>query len=320
MESVIFLEVTDRKGNPLYRYRLDTFPATIGRSYRNTVILADRYVSPEHAVIVRDELGALWVEDRSSDNGLFRDNDRVQRVALGAGTRFRVGHTTFQVCTPDQVVEPVLREAESSQGGLNRLGSRSGALLAFALAVIVLMADLYLKSYNRVSTLQLLIQSLGIMSVFLVWACAWALFNRLVAQRFAFLPHLALASVAVIALLLLQPATEYLEFFFAPLRVLNWVETVAKAFFIAALLYGHLAIVGVVTQRRRWLIAGVTSAVIFGLVELNQYADNGWYDPAAERPAQLKPMGMGMLPTVDMDTFLRDAKKLKASVDSLAEK
>lgn len=319
MEPMIFLEVVDRRGNPLYRYRLDTFPATIGRSYRNTVILADRYVSPEHAVITQDELGTLWVEDRASDNGLFHDNERIQQMVLGPGTRFRVGRTIFQVCTPDQAVEPVLREMEPARGMLRHLGTRSGSWLIIAITLVVMMIDLYLKSYSRVTILQLLAQSLGIMSLILVWAGAWAFVNRLVTQRFAFLQHLALASTAAIVLILLQGVAGYLEFFFAPVRLLEWMETVGKVLFLATLLYGHLSIIGAVAHARRWFFAGAVSVLIFGFVALNNYAEDGWYNPAAQRPAQLKPIGAGLLRTVDMDTFLRDAKTLKSAVDSLAD-
>jgi hypothetical protein len=65
--------------------------------------------------------------------------------------------------------------------------------------------------------------------------------------------------------------------------------------------------------------ASLVSLLLFGFVQLNQYADHGWYNPEAERPAQLKPIGTGLLPSVDMDEFLNRAKSLKASVDSLAE-
>lgn len=319
MEPVIFLEEVDRRGNLQERHRLENFPATIGRGYRNAVILSDRYVSPEHAAIVRDELGALWVEDRSSTNGLFQDGSRVQRAALGPGTRFQVGRTHFRVCTPDQAVDPVIRDEVLPRGWLETLGTRSGALLVFAATVLVTMTNLYLKSYSRVTTLQLLTQALGIMFVVIVWVGAWSLVNRVVAQRFAFLPHLALASVAMIALILLQSGAEYLEFLFAPGRLLRWTETGIKALMLAALLYGHLAIIGAVARARRFVFAAAVSAVIFGFVELNRYADHGWYNPAAERPSQLKPIGAGLLPTVDLDTFLSDARTLKAAVDSLAD-
>ncbi len=319
MEPVIFLELVDRKGNVQERFRLTSFPATIGRGYSNTVILDDRYVSPQHAIIRHDELGALWIEDLASANGLFRDGNRVERVALGSGTRFQLGRTQFRVCTPDQAVEPVLREARPSHGIVSIMSSRAGVLALCGLAVLAIMSNLYLKSYNRVTPFQLLAQSLGIMTIFLVWSGAWALVNRVVAQRFAFGQHLAMASVAVVALLLFQPIAEYLEFLFAPLQVLKWGETVAEALFLAGLLYGHLAIIGTVTRTRRMVFSGAISIVIFSFVALNEYANHGWYNPAAERPAQLKPIGAGLLRTVNMEEFLVRAKRLKAAVDSLAD-
>jgi len=101
VDPVTFVEVLDRRGRVAHRVRLDALPATLGRSYRNAVILDDRYVSPEHARIEVAGDGTLFVEDLASANGLFTEpgGERVLRITLAPGSLFRLGHTQLRVAT-----------------------------------------------------------------------------------------------------------------------------------------------------------------------------------------------------------------------------
>ena len=59
MEKIIFVELLDRREHLQQRFRIESFPLTIGRAYTNDIILEDRHVSPEHVRIRLDEDGKL---------------------------------------------------------------------------------------------------------------------------------------------------------------------------------------------------------------------------------------------------------------------
>jgi hypothetical protein len=323
MEPVIYLEAIDRRGHVRERYRVDTLPATVGRSYRNAVILSDRYVSPEHLRIVPDEEGRIWAEDMGSANGLFLLGAggvrQAIRVLLTSGTQFRVGRTVLRVCTPDQAVEPALKEAEPPRGFARLAGNGAGATVLLVAVIAALMLKYYMESYYRVSSVQLLTKALGLTILMIFWAAAWSFVNRVIAHRFDILAHLSLAAAATIALIGLQVVNQYLEFFLAPGDALRWLDLAGGVLLLAGLLYGHLSIMSAASRRSRLLSAVVVAGAIFGFLQISSWADNGPFDAMTMAPSQLKPVSTRLLHKVTIDQFLTTARDLKAEVDSMAD-
>jgi pSer/pThr/pTyr-binding forkhead associated (FHA) protein len=68
----------------------------IGRT-TGEILINDPKVSALHAQVEKDGRGQLLLVDRGSSNGLRINNQRVQRVALLPGVKFRIGRTTFKV-------------------------------------------------------------------------------------------------------------------------------------------------------------------------------------------------------------------------------
>ncbi|MGH7644337.1 MAG: FHA domain-containing protein, partial [Gemmatimonadales bacterium] len=129
MGPVIFVEVLDRRGHVAARARLEALPAIVGRGYDCAVILDDRYISPEHVRIARDDTGALWAEDLGSTNGVYDavSGERLSRVALRPGLELRIGRTVVRFGFADQAVPPALPDPATA--GLARaLASRRTAL------------------------------------------------------------------------------------------------------------------------------------------------------------------------------------------------
>lgn len=68
---------------------------TIGRSSDNNVFIKDPFVSKKHLKIVQDE-GDYYLEDLSSANGTYLNEDRVEDVVkLESGDILKVGNIEF---------------------------------------------------------------------------------------------------------------------------------------------------------------------------------------------------------------------------------
>lgn len=68
----------------------------IGRNNRSDIVVADSFVSAQHARIYLKE-EQYWLEDLNSANGTFLNDVRVkQPTVLVNGDKIRVGGTTFQ--------------------------------------------------------------------------------------------------------------------------------------------------------------------------------------------------------------------------------
>jgi len=77
--------------------QLSQTPITIGRAAGSTVVLADDYVSTNHARLVPQ--GDAWVlEDLGSTNGTFLDRTKVaEPTPVPIGTPIRVGKTVLEL-------------------------------------------------------------------------------------------------------------------------------------------------------------------------------------------------------------------------------
>ncbi len=69
---------------------------SIGRGEENDIVVADSFVSHEHALITRYKHG-FWLTDLGSTNGTLHNNRRVgQEILLKDGDLIAVGAVTFR--------------------------------------------------------------------------------------------------------------------------------------------------------------------------------------------------------------------------------
>lgn len=70
---------------------------TVGRAVRADFILDAPLVSRVHCRFTSDEFGQLTLEDLGSTNGTFVNERRIDRAALVAGDRIRIGRVEFVI-------------------------------------------------------------------------------------------------------------------------------------------------------------------------------------------------------------------------------
>ncbi len=77
-----------------HRYPLSA-PVTLGRGPHNTIVLADRYVSKDHAIIYL-QAGRHLLCDQNSTNGTYLNGARTtEPVPLANGDEISIGTTVF---------------------------------------------------------------------------------------------------------------------------------------------------------------------------------------------------------------------------------
>src|SRR4051812_43666502 len=75
-----------------------------------SIEIPDRWMSSRHAELRHDERGWQLV-DLGSKNGTWRNETRVQSVAVGEADRFQIGHTIFRLWTSMPASGPDFVEA-----------------------------------------------------------------------------------------------------------------------------------------------------------------------------------------------------------------
>ncbi len=107
----VVIEQLGTTNNVLERQKFDVHQVWIGRGYDNDVILTDEHVDAQHARLVFDEEGRLWIEDRGSVNGIRRPRHRahLERERVESGDVFLIGRSRVRILLGEHPVPPAVR-------------------------------------------------------------------------------------------------------------------------------------------------------------------------------------------------------------------
>lgn len=322
MAGELNIEILDRLGRVKERLRPASFPVLLGRAYGCDVILDDRYVSPMHLRIDRDENGRFFVEDLQSTNGVQRLAPfvAVTRLEVEDDMRLRLGHTIVRLRTGEHPIEPTARLI----GSVLPAGIFSRPILSVAICALVLflfVLDDYLGFFERFSLARVLSESAGFVLVLILWAGLWSLVSRLLTQNFHFLEHCSIAALWALVLGAFVQFTDYYAFALSAdlsAEILAWVGAVPL---IAGLLYSHLRYCSAAPPASLLLSsAGVAAAVVglTSLVFLGAQFEEEW--PAELAFSwQLKPPIFQLAPSRSAEEFFTHAQSLKERADRLAK-
>ncbi len=114
-------------------------PLVLGRSAEADFPLVDETVSRVHARLLRDEAGALWLEDAASRNGLVVDHERVARARVPAAGALRclLGAVEIEVAlaSPEATLEWRIETAPA------RATSIGGTIAYWALGLVAIVGS-----------------------------------------------------------------------------------------------------------------------------------------------------------------------------------
>ena len=83
---------------------------TIGRHPGNRIVVLDRLVSKEHAVLeIKDEV--LWIRDLGSLNGTFVNGRRIKEATLKSGDQISIGGSKITIEQPTTRLGRLLNES-----------------------------------------------------------------------------------------------------------------------------------------------------------------------------------------------------------------
>jgi serine phosphatase RsbU (regulator of sigma subunit)/pSer/pThr/pTyr-binding forkhead associated (FHA) protein len=104
--TLLLVEGTDRR-----KVVLDHFPFTVGRLKDRDLVLTDPRVSREHAEFTRENDG-IYIEDKSSRQGTFVNNERTTKRRLLRNDRleFGVQGASFVVFNPDRTDSSIAQQ------------------------------------------------------------------------------------------------------------------------------------------------------------------------------------------------------------------
>ncbi len=318
MESLVVVEVLDRRGRVRERQRVTELPFRIGRAYDNDLILDDPTVCPHHAVIDERD-GEIGIADCGSVNGLTSAREPHTRLAIETDTQVRLGRSTLRLRTPGFVPPPAIAVAGKPGPLLRVLNHGSmlpGALLA---ALFTTYLGSVRESYARFTWTPFLTDLITALLVLLVWAGLWALLTRVLTPRGRFFAHLGITSIWLVGDTVIDLLSEYARFFFASIDGVSAGVAIAAWVLAAILFFGHLSLTGALSRwARRGLAAGL-ALVLVAVTQLESALVNVDWTYTLPYWSRLQPVSPAWLPAEDSATFFDEAFGLADALDELAE-
>jgi hypothetical protein len=323
MGKIVYVELLDRRGNIRERVKVDSFPAKVGRSYTNAVIVEDRLVSEEHLMLSLDSEGDIVMEDLNTVNGtrFSKSGELIARLRVPARGEvvILIGHTVLRLRGDDFAVGPVVPSRALFGPFGKYIENGMIAFLAFVVGFGLNILTFAQEISKKVIWSDLADMSLVLLVVFVFWTGFWSFLNRLVTHSFRFMTHLGISGIASIILLMLFTAKEYFEFLF-PVQVAARVfEFGGFVVFFSMLLYGHLSVMSASSGWKRLLSSALISASIVTIVLLINYADRKEFSNEIHFSSVIKPIGRKWVWTQSSDEFFGNLHKLREKIDATVQ-
>jgi hypothetical protein len=319
MGEALIVEVTDPRGRVQQRIRLGAAPITIGRALRNAVIIDDPYLDGSHLTVETAADGVPRFRDHGTVNGTW--DGRHHRTAGGevhAGLELKIGRTILRFVSADGPVPPALYDPTGQTGLVGRLLAPKAAVLVIGGYAVWSAWLQFLGSSTDPSVSDLVTPGLASLLLAAIWATMWAFTNRIVAQRFRFLTHLAWTVAIATAMMAVGIAVEWLGFF-VPAADFGLAEATALMALAAWLLAGHFQLVTEWPRRRRWTIAAGVTGVVVVVIGVLGRGGSLERSPMGRQAGALKPIAGRFLPGSSVDDYFKRAESLKREVDALAD-
>jgi len=102
--TVTALRIFNENLNSSTIYKIKSFPCTIGRSFKNDIVLEDSSVSALHAVLDYGKNG-FFIVDKSSTNGLLFNGKIVEQIDLEDNITFYIGELLIEFIQENEKLE-----------------------------------------------------------------------------------------------------------------------------------------------------------------------------------------------------------------------
>jgi Inner membrane component of T3SS, cytoplasmic domain len=317
----LILEIRDRRGLTTF-HPLNAFPVRIGRGMMNDIILDDPFLDAQHLAVECDETGAVTMRDLGSVNGIIDNGSRIAgSLGVLAGTEVRAGRTTFRFHDRDVPVAPALVDAMPGSTVDRRWAVSTLAKLGVVVATLGVFGFIsWLGTTERSSASSVLGSVFAAAALLLVWAGIWGLSLRGAERRVQLGAHIAVASLAVLALVVYGTVNEWFVFLFPDVAMFSLLFDFAVLCVIAAVVAGHLSIGTSLSRRQRWRAGLIASATTFALVLLIGWSQMDKFSDTPRFPRQLKPMSASLVPTHSVDEFVKAMSEARDEADKAIAK
>ncbi len=309
----LIIEACSQSNKMKVFHKIDVFPLTIGRSFDNTLIADDPYISDVHLRIEEGDQDGQWqISDCQSDNGSFLANGRriTEEISICSGDSISMGDSSFRFFTPQHAVEAPLTW-HPVPAWVKKVGQPLIAWSIFLLFAAIAMLNYYLETFSDFEPSEFAMAAMGILFLVLLWVGVWSLVGKVTTHSAGFHRQLAIMLLATLVTELGVAVVAYLEFFTSN-RLLGQILNYGLSISVLSLtLFYSLGVATNMVKKRRILASSVVSALLLGLIVASQiYEKKLIPNSQPEFSSVLKSLPVEFLPANDPEGFWQDNIRL----------
>lgn len=315
------IELLDADGRVQHAWDVAAWPLSIGRALDNHVVLHDPHVAAHHAQLELDAQGRLVLSVGASRNGVRVEEGAAaltlaqgQHALLAPLAAWHLGASTLRVRRVEDALADELPVFARAQGRVSRrpLTALAAALLAWT------GANLWLQNNPSSSWEAYLPPLVGAAGALLAWAALWGLVSKLFTRRFALLPHLRVALMYVLVIVVAEGALGVVAY------AADWpwasrISDVVVWGLVAAILAHHLRLVVPLQPRQINAVVGTVAALVIVWVSALHWQRT---DRVFEElyMATLPPPSWRLAPAQPTSALIDDLRSLEAPLRETARK
>jgi len=322
LQAPFIVEILDRFGKVKQRIRVDKYPFTIGRAYKNDIIIDDPYISPVHLKIDSNVNYLFTVSDNNSENGLFSTAPLKQHdnLIINDNLRIRIGHTDIRFRSLEFVVKETALQ-RSTPSKLSMLATNFYSFLFIWLfSALFFILDEYMAKTDELSIKTILSGTIVMFFLFTAWAALWSIASKVMTHRFYFTYHAVLICLVIFILTLIEIVSENIEFSFSLVNFSWWILAITTAVFSIILVYGHLNFSSPLSKKKMLIAAILSAGSLNFVVHLAHYLDEPDYSTQLVYSKSIKVSDFIMSNVHTSNDFFASAVDLREQVDQLVKK
>lgn len=285
----------------------DSAVITIGRSYKNDLIILDPYISAEHAIVRANEFG--WeIEDIGAENGIFvnKHTKNTRKALLSSGDEVMIGRTLLRIISASHPVEPAKKLTPTT----NFFRFISNPKNAWGLLCAVFFSYLltaHLEAHKKSSLAELSLAGIFTVTAIFLGAGAWSFIGHLIKNKSRFIAQLAMFSIFFLLLLAQKNISGYIGYFTSNVAVESITSTIIFLLIFFFLLLMNLHIATNISLRKRIISSAVINLFLAVLIMVGYLAAKAHFSPKPTYCSDLKPPLVKIFPSKSAAQFIKNS-------------
>ncbi|PKI17309.1 FHA domain-containing protein [Colwellia sp. 12G3] len=321
-QGEIIIEEITRNHKLLHRHRLKQNNITIGRDYKNDIILTDPHICPQHLSLNYSQ-GAWCIHDNNSVNGTTLENSECKKQdghkqVINDGDVIILGKSQLRILFKNHSIADTIAFSPF-ESLIDLIRHPVAVFTSIALFILIAGNISYLNQPTETNISQLFVSAFSMSLLFALWPAGVALVSHLTKHDPRILAQLGISFTFFILLWLSDLLEEIIAFNSASNSVLGLIITLVPIGLAFSLFWLNSYIGFHVSAKRRIIVALSITTLLFGGTYLLQYSKKPEFNPHPQYNATIMAPSYLIAQSNSVASFLEQSNALFEQANKAAQ-